>query len=327
MIPYTERDTDLNFRPPYRITGVEALSAVRRIDVDAAQDWLDRTLNWRPNGQEPKPEFTALPMAFVVFMHMKSMCSIDPPHDVWGAVSESEMVVTLPVLEWDNHGLPSPPSIKFYPIVLCLDSGPALISGREVFGFPKIMGGIEIGPDGGVACSEVCRREGEPTTQRDGLLLSLRRERDNGTPATVPDTFGKGLAEMIREELLGRVGRGVLGDLLRLNPARAALNFTLERVVDAIEGLDIGQKFVFLKQFRDVANPAVACHRSVAECLLEFSNLTSLKRESGDWELKVPEWRSSGLLQQIGLTSGSIGAPLRSEFQFDLMLGKTLWTS
>ncbi len=41
MIPYTERDTDLNFSPPYRITGVSALSAVRKIDARAAQEWLD----------------------------------------------------------------------------------------------------------------------------------------------------------------------------------------------------------------------------------------------------------------------------------------------
>jgi hypothetical protein len=40
MIPYTERDSDLNFRPPYRITGVEALSAVRGIDREKAQEWV-----------------------------------------------------------------------------------------------------------------------------------------------------------------------------------------------------------------------------------------------------------------------------------------------
>jgi hypothetical protein len=306
---------------------VEALAGVRRIDRKAAQQWLDETLNWRPPGVEPRPEFTALPLAFVVFMKMKSMCSIHPPHDDWGAVSETEMVVTLPVIEWDNHGLPSAPSLKFYPIVLCLDSGPALISGREVFGFPKIMGQVDLGRDGGVARCEVSPRQGIPHTRRDELLLALRRERDDGCQAAEPESFGKGLAEMVKEELLGGLDRGALGDLLDLNPARAVLNFTLERVVDLIEHLEIGQKFVFLKQFRDVENPDVACHRSVAECVLEFSRLTRLTRESGDWELEVPSWRSSALLERIGLTSGPIGAPLRSEFQFDLKLGKTLWTS
>jgi hypothetical protein len=43
--------------------------------------------------------------------------------------------------------------------------------------------------------------------------------------------------------------------------------------------------------------------------------------------LEVPDLRSSNLLKRIGLTSKSIGAPLRSEFQFDLSLGKTIWSS
>jgi hypothetical protein len=326
MIPYTERDTDLNFRPPYRITGVEALSAVRKIDTRAAQQWLDETLNWRPSGEDLTPKFTSLPIAFVIFMHMKSMCSIDPPHNAWGAVSESEMVVTLPVLEWDNEGFPSLPKLKFYPIVLCLNSGPALISGREVFGFPKIMGQVEIGPDAGVVRTEVCGELGDAFTRPNELLLALRREAANG-PASTPDSFSKGLAEMVKDELLGEIDDSVLGHLLNLNPAREALNFTLGGVVDLFKGLEVGQQFVFLKQFRDVADPRLACHRSVAECELEFSGLTSLSRESGDWELEVPEWHSSNLLTRIGVVSGPIGAPMRSEFQFDLSLGKTLWTS
>jgi hypothetical protein len=326
MIPYTERDTDLNFCPPYRITGVEALSAVRKIDTSAAQEWLDETLNWRRPGEDLTPKFTSLPFAFVIFMHMESMCSIDPPHDEWGAVSETEMVVTLPVLEWDNEGFPSLPKLKFYPIVLCLDSGPALISGREVFGFPKIMGRVELGPDSGVVHTEVCRNLGEATTDKDGLLLSLRREKADG-PASTPDSFGKGLAEMVKDELIGEIDDSALGHLLNLNPARKALNFTLGGVVDLFEGLEVGQKFVFLKQFRDVANPRLACHRSVAECGVRFSSLKSLSRESGDWDLQVPEWHSSRLLKRIGVESGPIGAPMRSEFQMDLSLGKTLWTS
>ncbi|MCW1885350.1 acetoacetate decarboxylase family protein [Luteolibacter flavescens] len=326
MIPYTERDTDLNFSPPYRITGVEALSAVRRIDTGVAQDWLDQTLNWRPGKEEAKPKFTALPIAFIIFMHMKAMRSTKPPFNSWGSVSETEMVVTLPVLEWDNEGFISVPSLKFYPIVLCLDSGPALISGREVFGFPKILGQVELNAHGGVARTEVCRAEGEPATDRDGLLLALRRDKEDGPPSS-PDSFNKGLVEMVKEELLTGMDRGVLGHLLNFNPARKMLNLGLEWVVEAFEGLDIGQKFVFLKQFRDVANPAYACHRSVAECLLEFSHLESLTRETGDWELEVPEWRSSRLLKRLGVDSGPIGAPLRSSFQIDMSVGKTLWSS
>jgi hypothetical protein len=329
MTPYTERDTDLNFRPPYRITGVEALSAVRGIDREMAQQWVDETLNWRPPGEEPRPEFTALPVAFVVFMKMAAMRSIDPPHHDWGSVSESEMVVTLPLIQWDNHGLPTLPKLCFYPIVLCLDSGPALISGREAFGFPKIMGQVEIGAAGAEARCEVATRPGDPFTRRDQLLLSLSQVPESAAmhPETEPDSFGKGIAEMVREELLGNLDRSRIDEILHARWSRGVLNLGLEGLVAVLEKLEISQDFVFLKQFRDVARPDRACHRSVASCALEFSKLTHLRREAGDWELEVPDHRSSGLLTRLGLSSGSIGAPLRAHFQFDLSLGKTLWSA
>jgi Acetoacetate decarboxylase (ADC) len=329
MIPYTERDTDLNFRPPYRITGVEALSAVRGIDREAAQQWVDETLNWRPPGQEPKPEFTALPVAFVIFMKMAEMRSIHAPHYDWGSVSESEMVVTLPLLEWDNRGLPSPPKLCFYPIVLCLDSGPALISGREAFGFPKIMGQVEIGADRGEARCEVATFPGDPFTRRNQLLLSLSQAADSAEerPAVIHDSFSTCLVEMVREELMGNLRRSRIDDILRARWGRGILNLGLEGLVAVLEKLEVSQDFVFLKQFRDVERPDRACHRSVASCPLEFSNLTHLSREAGDWVLEVPDHRSSALLKRIGLSSGSIGAPLRAHFQIDLSLGKTLWSA
>lgn len=329
MIPYTERDTDLNFRPPYRITGVEALSAVRGIDREMAQQWVDETLNWRPPGEEPRPEFIALPVAFVVFMKMAAMRSIDPPHHDWGSVSESEMVVTLPLIQWDNQGLPTLPKLCFYPIVLCLDSGPAQISGREVFGFPKIMGRVKIGANAATARCEVATRAGDPLTRRNRLLLALRQLPDTAAAHAVsePDSFGKGIADMVKEEVLANLDRSRIEAVLHPRWTRGILNLGLEGLVAVLEKLEISQDFVFLKQFRDVERPDLACHRSVASCALEFSNLTHLSREAGDWELEVPDHRSSALLKRIGLRSGHIGAPLRARFEFDLSLGKTLWSA
>lgn len=329
MIPYTERDADLNLRPPYRLTGVESLSAVRGIDRERAQQWVDETLNWRPRGEEPRPEFTALPVAFVVFMKMAGMRSIDPPHHDWGSVSESEMVVTLPLLRWENRGLPTLPGLCFYPVILCLDSGPALISGREVFGFPKIMGRVRIGTAGATARTEVATRPGDPRTRRNRLLLSLQRVGGSADtrPATSPDSFGKGIAELVKEELLTNFERSRIDELVNPRWSRGILNLGLAGLVSLLEKLEVSQDFVFLKQFRDVEHPDRACHRSVACCEMKFSGLTHLSREAGDWELEVPDHRSSGLLKRIGLAPGGIGAPLRARFQFDLSLGRTLWTA
>ncbi len=326
MIPYTERDTDLNFRPPYRVTGVESLSVVRKIDGDEAQRWVDETLNWRPGGAEPEVKFSALPVAFVIFMKMEEMRSIHPPHDDWGAVSESEMVVTLPLVAWDG-GLPS---LKFYPIVLCLDSSPALISGREAFGFPKIMGQVDIGDDAAEARCEVSAKPGQPATTRNGRLLALLRTGGGEAEAPVeeqPRSFAARLAESVKDELFGEPEPGFLDLLWKTDWGDAAADFIFARLVDLFSELETTQEFVFLKQFRDVSVPGAACHRSVATSEMTFSNLTHLSREAGEWELVVPQFRSSALLHRIGLVSGPVGAPLRAKFEFDLSLGRKIWST
>lgn len=324
MIPYTERDTDLNFRPPFRITGVEALSAVRKIDGDEAQKWIDETLNWRPGGADPEVKFTALPIAFVIFMKMAEMRSIDPPYDDWGSVSESEMVVTLPVVAWKGVI----PSLKFYPIVLCLDSSPALISGREAFGFPKIMGQVDIGPDGGEARCEITSRLGQPTTMKNCRLLALQRTSTDDDEAEARDgSYSESLVEMVKDELFGEAEPGFFDQLWKTDWGDVAQDFIFERLVEMFGKLENSQEFVFLKQFRDVMIPGAACHRSVATSEMTFSNLTHLSRENGDWELVVPDFRSSALLHRIGLHSGPIGAPLRSKFEFDLSLGRKIWST
>ena len=326
MIPYTERDTDLNFRPPFRITGVESLSVVRKIDGDAAQKWVDETLNWRPGNAKPQVRYTALPLAFVIFMSMEEMRSIDPPHDDWGAVSESEMVVTLPLLAWDG-GLPS---IHFYPIVLCLDSSPAMISGREAFGFPKIMGQVDIGPDGAEARCEVAAHRGQPSTLKNCRLLALQRTSPaDEAVATVKtgSSFSKSLAETVKDELFGEGDPSFFDRLWKMDWGDVAMDFIFDRVVDLFHNLESAQEFVFLKQFRDVMIPGAACHRSVATSKMTFSNLEHLSHEGGDWELTVPDFRSSALLHRIGLRSGPVGAPIRANFQFDLSLGRKIWST
>ena len=324
MIPYTERDTDLNFRPPFRITGVESLSVVRKINGDEAQKWVDETLNWRPPGVEAEVKFTALPVAFVIFMRMAEMRSLHPLHDDWGAVSESEMVVTLPLIAW-NGGMPS---IKFYPIVLCLDSSPALISGREAFGFPKIMGQVDIGPDGGEARCEVAARPGQAATLKNCRLLALlRTSSGDEAPVEQAGSFASSLAETVKDELFGEAEPGFLDLLWKTDWGDAAIDLIFSQLVGMFSELESTQEFVFLKQFRDVSVPGAACHRSVATSEMRFSNLTHLSRESGDWELVVPAFRSSALLHRIGLVSGPVGAPLRAKFDFDLSLGRKIWST
>ena len=330
MILYTERDADLNLRPPYRMTGVEGLIATRRISARAAQQWIDETLNWRPAGTPERTRFSALPLAFNVFLRIDAMRSLDPQHSGWPAMRESELSVVLPVVESRPGELPDFSSLKFYPVMLCLDSSPAMISGREVFGFPKFLGSVDWNDRGGEARCDVAGRPGDPVTVRDARLMALQR---TGNPLAQPpdeplDSFSTGLARMAAEVLAGvsfvedftrDIWRELWGDLSE--------SMLMTWLIDALTAMAGPFDFVFLKQFRDITDPRQACYRCVATSEIRFSGVTSPRFLGGDWELDVPPHRSSALLAKLGLETGPIGRPLRMDFDFDLSLGRKIWSS
>lgn len=330
MILYTERDADLNLRPPYRMTGVEGLIATRRISARAAQQWVDETLNWRPAGTKERTRFSALPLAFNVFLRIDAMRSLDPQHSEWPAMRESELSVVLPVVESQPGVLPDFSSLKFYPVMLCLDSSPAMISGREVFGFPKFLGSVEWSDRGGEARCEVAGRPNDRETTRDARLMALHRAGDPLAehPDEPLDSFSTGLARMAAEELAGggimedftrQIWRELWGDLSE--------GLLMTWLIDALTAMAGPFDFVFLKQFRDITDPRHACYRCVATSEIRFSGVTSPRFLGGDWKLDVPPHRSSALLTKLGLDSGRIGNPLRMDFDFDLSLGRKIWSS
>jgi hypothetical protein len=321
MIPYTERDAELNLRPPYRMSGVEGLVAARAISWRGAQAWVDETLNWRPPGTPAGPRFVALPLTFVVFLKIDRMASLDPLHANWPPLAESELSVVLPLVEITPGELPDLGSLAFYPVLLCLDSSPALISGREVFGFPKIGGAIAIASDGAEARCEV-------SGGRDRRLLALRREAGEEAELEASGAPAAELARMAREALGGArdekdgEDEGFLRELW--NDVGEALSTWAVEALSAAAG---PQDFVFLKQFRDIAEPRAACHRSVAASAIRFTEIRSARLAAGDWSLDVPTHASSSLLARLGLDSGPIGRPLWLDFDFDLSLGRTIWST
>lgn len=326
MIRYTERDAELNLRPPFEMRGVEAVVTAKTVDWGALQDWVDETLNWRPAGVRCERRFAAGPVAFVVFLKVAAMRSRDPEHVGWGAMEESEMHVTVPVFELHAGLVPNPFDPVFYPLLLCLDSSPAMIAGREVFGFPKIGGEIEIVDGRCTARAEVWCGEREPRTVRGELLIGLERSGE-ATPAGAVGTPAEALGELTA----GGLGRGEVGaerwEKLRDVWSGAALDEVLEWLPRWLGRVRTRQEFVFLKQCRDHRVAARASYRAVISTDVEFFGLRGLSRETGEWRLEVPEHRSSSLLRDIGLETGPVEAPLRVNFDFMLPPGRTVWSS
>lgn len=330
MIPYTERDTDLALRPPYQMEGVEACLAIRGIKWSVAQAWVNKTLNWRPEGAAAVPFFVAFPLAFVTFMRIRSMRSLDPDFLKWGTFSESEMHVTLMLCKYGADGLPDLLNPSFYPVVLCVDSSPALIAGRESFGFPKIFGEVEISPHRCEARTEVLATLGDPCVRKRASLVTLARigASPADTPAEENIAFRKALSEMVSEKNC----RETAADFEPFPWSRIWSDLSPKNLLERIPAIFASllpdhAEFVFLRQFRSTENARVASLREVVGSKVTFENLTQVRRETGDWFLEVPDHHSSSLLTELGITSGPIPAPLRANFGFHLPLGETLWSS
>lgn len=319
---------ELNVPPPFMMEDVTAWVGLRGIQWRAAQDWVDETLNWRSSEERGLGDvsYLAAPMAFVTFMEIGSMKSLDSGYRDWPAMKEKELHVTLPVFEKRWGGFPNFLNPRFYPVALILDSSPAMIAGREVYGFPKIHGAVEVGDTRLSASTEVFGRHGDQTTHLSKTVVEMKATGDCGHDGceSVPSVLGQMARECVRG--MDFPGRDSCGSWLECWGSNA-LDDSLEIFASVFAGLTSPQDFVFLKQFRDHEVAHRASYRAVTEAPVEFSNIRDLRRLTGDWTLDVPEFHSSRMLRGIGLESGKIVAPIRVSFDFKLPLGRTIWSS
>jgi hypothetical protein len=65
----------------------------------------------------------------------------------------------------------------------------------------------------------------------------------------------------------------------------------------------------------------------VAASAVRFTEVRSARLAGGDWTLDVPAHASSALLARLGLDTGPIGRPLWLDFDFELSLGRTIWST
>jgi hypothetical protein len=328
MMRYSERVMELNVPPPFLMEDVTAWVAMKHIGWGSAQKWVDETLNWRPPGSAKPDEirFIAGPLAAIVFIKVGAMRSLDPAYADWPAMQESEMHVTIPVFEEGLLGLPNLLKPRFFPLTLVLDSSPAMIAGREVYGFPKISGQVTTGNRSLGARSEVYCKKGDKLTVVNELVVGMERDRPGDDDDLQDQTVQECLYCMAKESLEGAPRQRSEEKSWLEACGSAVFDECLELFAVVFSKLLGPQEFVFLKQFRDQQDATRAAYRAVTEVPVSFSNIRSLHRLGGDWKLEVPEHQSSELLKEVGLGSGPIGCPLRVKFDFELPMGRTIWS-
>jgi hypothetical protein len=222
-----------------------------------------------------------------------------------GRLREKELSFTIPLLAHLKDRDPETPrfQIVWYMPALWLDCPTALTAGREVFGYPKQFGKIEmpdgLGPDQAaqfVALAHVIRRYGTNECADLRQIVSIARtDGDRSLRATLATRFREVLKDAFRKSL--RADLDFLGmDELVTRSIHRAREHLLKELRD--ENL---LKLVFLKQFPAVETSRDSCYQAVLETPFHIEEFRRGGFLEGSYQLRFPKYDSLDLRNVFGI--------------------------
>lgn len=302
MASYVDRGGEQVYRPPFEAKGVDFFGFALRGDLSAMQASIcERCLNG-PSGESDRFRM-AMPYALLVFNNLAALTSTEPPFDMQGHFPEHEMAFWTLVLDRKRERL-----FWFHPYIL-VDNAYALSMGREIYGFPKGLGVFEI-----------------PTDHRGVDHFSAR--------TIVVPKFGP-TAEAVQKVLVEvtRPGTGTVatdsvashGELWKI-----VLELLEDMQLTLHEILDLWEKSVdmlFLKQFRDAADPKAACFQSIVETSCKMIKLHGISLYKDDFAVEIADFDSHPIRADLGLPAGTITpvAAFWTGFDFWIGPGQDVW--
>lgn len=270
----------------------------------------------------------------VMFAAIDRLTSGQDPDAQRGYVSELEVSVWCLAAEVSAGS-----RLVWYLPYVFVDSGQAVASGREVYGYPKQMGAFEDDyPDrlsmGGTTTVEALAIDPyDPDTQavRRPMISAERLPHQLGTEAVVgvgTEAFNvlvKVLSDdlHVRDDLPFGPGAQPSGAITPIDSpppspvmAPTVPAWAVRRVLDTLLGRGLGDDpgdligemvanpmLAFLKQFRDVSCPTKACYQAVIEAPLAIDPATATYEalDPGLFRITVEDWASHPIATDVGL--------------------------
>jgi hypothetical protein len=319
---YVERGSKQTFIPPYRATRARIYGFVLATDYTPLQELCDQALN-RPTGgaTDYRPAF---PLVFLTFADIAALTSVNPPDSRVGWVPERDVAFWLLTLSVEKKGgIEVAERIAFYQPYLFVDSPQALLTGREVQGFPKEYATIDM------ARETFANGDPGPMTVRTNVFPKF----DPGTRiqfrelmkvSQVPGSAGGG--DLSRFGTLAELAVHVWKEIWSGQEPFAIpdLKF-LFRLGEEILKEEV--PCVFLKQFRDVADGTRACYQAVVELPMRITAFHGGGLLPGRYQLDLANYQSHPIAKDFGLdaraTSSMIGAYI--DVDFELECGNVVW--
>lgn len=344
---------------PYALEDVTMYCFVlEEADPEALQSYVDRCLN-QPRAEkntDGPPEYTPYYRVFanniLAFLSpIGKTYSLAPDLNA-GWVSEVDGGFWIMVARYENseppYGLPK--DLMLFPVGLFVDNVFGLVGGREIFGYPKSLGTHKIpkwpGDPGPFSISTLLQREYDPkksfshgrvwevqsTDTNDYLtlineLLSLYEILQQGyDPVSSSWDPRKYSGEESYREVFKTLFRALFAAHTELSGV--ALN-TTEKVhpEDGDQWLfELGN--VFLKQFRDVTNPALACYQAVVEAPYAVTDILGFGFMTHDFEFFNYPAESLQFCKTLGLKEKmKVLFATWTQFNMNQRPGLSIWES
>ena len=297
---YVDRSGELSWCPPYTAEGVNFFGFAIACQRDALQAQCDRYLNL-PLGEAGR-FVPASAHALLVFNTIERLQSQIKPE--WGWTSEQETAIWLLIADRKLSRL-----FWFHPY-MWVDSDAAMVSGREVYGFPKALGWFDIphGPAAPRALSidtMLVRRFDKDARRERAPLMRARLHAPSDS------------IHILREvsELFSTAARQLGMDFSMVADPQLAIALT--------EGLIKGDMpMLFLKQFRSGERPEDACLQLVQQVDAKLVKLHDARiYVDHQYDVDVLDADSHPLRRDLGLPDGPIRVDMSFWVAFDLEIG------
>ena len=308
QISYIERTGKQVFQQPFAANNVQFYGFLVAANTDSLQKNLcDKYLNGPSGGAvDFRP---AGPFALIVFNKIDALNSINSPDSQKGWFSEQETAVWVLLEDRKREKL-----FWFHPYIF-VDNSYAMAMGRELYGFPKSLGWFDIpnSPQEAKSFSleTLVLKQFDPKTKGTREFL-IKVEQTDPTGHSVEPA---GLETVMKEMLhLYTHQNSIIKDLI----------LAWNSASDVLHGR---APMVFLKQFPDVGNPALACYQSILEVPSRMAKFHTGALLHGNYEITIGDFQSHPVRQDLGLVSSQINPVLSYyvSFDFEIGNGSVIW--
>jgi Acetoacetate decarboxylase (ADC) len=325
---FVEHGGEIACRHPADALQSRLYGFVLKADPDLLAAYCDRLFNrptlgdedWAPMGSELLLNFVDIP----------TMGSTDPLDRQLGVCHEREAAIWFPVIDRRRNRFAWAIPYMF------VDSPLALAGGREVYGFPKQMGTLQI-PVGRKAPSELSintvtlEKHAPDSEAKDCRVITVKRFGKAKDLDMTPDDPARTLRELITAAGPGSVAAVRKGRTFRW----------LERLLSVGSGLlsDISADLLFfshlveedvpmvlLKQFRDAHEPGAACYQAVIWVDMVVSEFRGGGLLPVDYRVEVEDLDGEPIMRELGVPeSCRPRLAFWLDFDFVVQLGQILW--